>query len=44
MQAVRRPRDILKKTWIKMSAKGHEAALKLTFSEKGLALVKQAIS
>jgi hypothetical protein len=36
--------DILKKTWIKMSAKGHEAALKLTFSEKGLALVKQAIS
>ena len=36
--------DILKKTWIKMSEKGHEAALKLPFSEKSLALVKQAIS
>jgi hypothetical protein len=36
--------DILQKTWVKMSAKGHEAALKITFSEKGLALVKQAIS
>lgn len=36
--------DILKKTWVKMSDKGHEAALKLPFSEKGLALVKQAIS
>tara|TARA_B110000211_G_scaffold65002_1_gene74818 strand:+ start:84 stop:668 length:585 start_codon:yes stop_codon:yes gene_type:complete len=36
--------DILKKTWIKMSEKGHEAALKLAFSEKGFTLVKQAIS
>ncbi|WP_396601377.1 DUF4202 domain-containing protein [Algibacter sp. R77976] len=36
--------DILKKTWVKMSDKGHQAALKLPFSEKGLALVKQAIS
>lgn len=36
--------DILKKTWVKMSDKGHAAALKLPFSEKGLALVKQAIS
>ncbi|WP_298533633.1 DUF4202 domain-containing protein [uncultured Algibacter sp.] len=36
--------DILKKTWIKMSDKGHEAALKIPFSEKSLALVKQAIS
>ena len=36
--------DILQKTWKKMSDKGHEEALKLTFSEKGLALVKQAIS
>ena len=36
--------DILKKTWVKMSDKGHEAALKLPFSEKSLALVKQAIS
>tara|TARA_B110000240_G_C13461995_1_gene437122 strand:- start:215 stop:799 length:585 start_codon:yes stop_codon:yes gene_type:complete len=36
--------DILQKTWVKMSKKGHEAALRITFSEKGLALVKQAIS
>ena len=36
--------DILKKTWIKMSDKGHEAALKIPFSEKSLVLVKQAIS
>ena len=36
--------DILKKTWVKMSAKGHEAALKLPFSDKSLALVKQAIT
>jgi hypothetical protein len=36
--------DILKKTWVKMSDKGHEAALKLSFSNKSLALVKQAIS
>lgn len=36
--------DILKKTWVKMSDKGHEAALKLPFSDKSLALVKQAIS
>ena len=36
--------DILKKTWVKMSDKGHEAALLLSFSEKSLALVKQAIS
>lgn len=36
--------DILKKTWIKMSDKGHEAALKLPFSDKSMALVKQAIS
>ncbi|XMO86475.1 DUF4202 domain-containing protein [Algibacter sp. AS12] len=36
--------DILKKTWVKMSNKGHEAALGLPFSEKSLALVKQAIS
>ncbi len=36
--------DILKKTWVKMSDKGHQAALQLPFSEKSLALVKQAIS
>ncbi|WP_159949735.1 DUF4202 domain-containing protein [Polaribacter septentrionalilitoris] len=36
--------DILQKTWVKMSEKGHKVALKLPFSESGLALVKQAIS
>ncbi|WP_298493699.1 DUF4202 domain-containing protein [uncultured Algibacter sp.] len=36
--------DILKKTWVKMSDKGHEAALKIPFSDRSLALVKQAIS
>jgi hypothetical protein len=36
--------DILKKTWLKMSDKGHITALKLPFSDKSLALVKQAIS
>ncbi|GAA3629268.1 DUF4202 domain-containing protein [Flavivirga jejuensis] len=36
--------DILKKTWVKMSDKGHEAALKLNFSEKSLSLVKQALA
>ncbi|WP_299047714.1 DUF4202 domain-containing protein [uncultured Polaribacter sp.] len=36
--------DILQKTWVKMSDKGHKAALELPFSEKGLALVQQAIS
>ena len=36
--------DILKKTWVKMSDKGHKTALKLPFSEKSLALVKRAIT
>ncbi len=36
--------DILKKTWVKMSESGHAEALKLPFSDKSLALVKQAIS
>jgi hypothetical protein len=36
--------DILQKTWKKMSDEGHEAALKINFSEKSLALVKKAIS
>ncbi|GAA3573858.1 DUF4202 domain-containing protein [Snuella lapsa] len=36
--------DILKKTWGKMSEAGHEAALKLKFSEKDLSLIKQAIA
>jgi hypothetical protein len=36
--------DILQKTWVKMSEAGQQEALKLKFSEKSLALVKQAIS
>jgi len=36
--------DILQKTWKKMSEDGHAAALKIKFSEKSLALVKEAIS
>ena len=36
--------DILKKTWVKMSEKGHEAALKIPYSEKSLALIQKAIA
>ncbi len=36
--------DILQKTWVKMSEEGQQEALKLNFSDKSLALVKQAIS
>lgn len=36
--------DILQKTWVKMSDKGHEAALKIKFSEKSLSLVEQALA
>ncbi len=36
--------DILQKTWKKMSEKGHVAALKISYSDKSLALIKQAIS
>lgn len=36
--------DILQKTWKKMSDKGHQAALKISYSEKGLKLIKKAIS
>ncbi|MEW7277007.1 DUF4202 domain-containing protein [Aquimarina sp. 2201CG1-2-11] len=36
--------DILQKTWRKMSEKGHQAALQLSYSDKALDLVKQAIS
>ena len=36
--------DILQKTWVKMYDKGHEAALKIKFSEKSLSLVKQALA
>ncbi|MGJ8653997.1 MAG: DUF4202 domain-containing protein [Opitutaceae bacterium] len=36
--------SILKKTWGKMSEVGHAAALSLDYSEKGLALIKQALS
>jgi len=36
--------DILQKTWVKMSEDGHAEALKIKYSDKSLALVKQAIS
>lgn len=36
--------DIVQKTWRKMSDAGHEAALKLNYSEKGLSLIQKAIS
>lgn len=36
--------DIIQKTWRKMSEKGHEAALKLDYSPKSLALIKKALS
>ncbi|MDY8138176.1 DUF4202 domain-containing protein [Aquimarina sp. 2201CG5-10] len=35
---------ILQKTWRKMSEKGHEAALKLSYSEKALGLIQQALA
>lgn len=36
--------DIIQKTWRKMSKKGHNYALALPYSEKGLQLIKQALS
>jgi hypothetical protein len=36
--------DILQKTWVKMSEEGHAEALKIKYSDKSLALIKQAIS
>ncbi|KJD36578.1 hypothetical protein PW52_02705 [Tamlana sedimentorum] len=36
--------DILQKTWVKMSDEGHEEALKIKYSEKSLALIKQALA
>ena len=36
--------DILQKTWAKMSEKGHQVALQLPYSPKGLALVQKALA
>lgn len=36
--------DIIQKTWKKMSEAGHEAALKLSYSDKGLSLIKKALA
>ena len=36
--------DIIRKTWGKMSAEGHEAALKLPLSPESLALIKKALA
>lgn len=35
--------DILQKTWRKMSERGQEAALQLSYTEKGLELIQKAI-
>ena len=36
--------DILQKTWVKMSEKGHSEALKMKYSEKSFSLIKQALA
>ena len=36
--------DIVRKTWVKMSDAGHEAALKLVFTDRSKALVLEALS
>ncbi len=36
--------DVLRKTWVKMSSKGHEAALKLTLPEALRSLITRALS
>lgn len=36
--------DIVRKTWAKMSAEGHEAALKLPHSKKSQTLIKKALA
>jgi len=36
--------EVVRKTWKKMSARGHELALTLAFSETSLALVKRALT
>ena len=36
--------DIVQKTWHKMSDKGHDAALKISYSEKGFSLIQKALS
>lgn len=36
--------DIVQKTWGKMSEKGHDAALKITFSDTEKALIEKALS
>jgi len=35
--------DIIQKTWKKMSVKGHDKALQLSYSDLGLSLVKKAL-
>ena len=36
--------NVLRKTWKKMSAKGHVAAMELDFSSKNASLIKKAIA
>lgn len=35
--------DIIKKTWRKMSETGHDSALKLSYSDRGMTLIKKAL-
>ena len=44
LQEEEKIKDIVKKTWRKMSEKGQEAALKLPLSEQTLSLVKKALA
>lgn len=36
--------DIVKKTWAKMSEDGHQAALKLSYSDKALSIIQKALA
>lgn len=36
--------DIIKKTWVKMSADGHNAALKIPYSGRSAGLIKEALA
>lgn len=36
--------DIIQKTWVKMSAEGHNAALQLPFSTRSAGLIKEALA
>jgi len=35
--------NIIRRTWAKMSARGHEAAMTIQYSPKDLALIRKAL-